>query len=328
MVGGQSVSGKRKPRFADPVDADDHPVAKHGPTPGFVQLVLFNPPWPAIGLAILALLLSQAPDPTNPDATGVSLKVFALPFLALSIAAAVPTALRAVSQKRALAKGEWITARVTNVEVLRSEAVLPRNRILWADPLGRACRSLIIKKRWVPRKGSKIRVLEDPGTGKQWWEGDVPGTLPQDAPASASTEGRSKGASLSAAWSWISTWTAIFGGLIALLLGLSDAPLLLTALPVIALVLGSRSAMLHLRALDRALRFGQSTQAKVTAHRAPTMGRVSSRKNSKGAAMIWETRQGHFGETDFIAAQRVIPVGGSLTVHIDPLSGEAFWKDI
>jgi hypothetical protein len=328
MVGGQSVSGKRKPHVAAPANADDHLDDNHRATPGLVQLFLFNPPWPAIVLAILALLLSQAPDPTNPDATGVSLKVFALPFLTFSIAAAVPAALRAMSQKRALAKSEWIIARVTNVEVLRSEAVMPRNRILWADPLGRAGRSLIIKKRWVPPKGSKIRVLQDPSTGKQWWEGDVPGTVPQEPPASKSDEGRPKGASLSALWSLISTWTAIFGALIALLLALSDAPLLLTALPVIALILGGRSAMLRFRAFDRALRFGQSTQAKVTAYRAPTIGLVSIRKNSKGAAMIWETRQGHFGETDFVAAQRVIPIGGALTVYIDPLSGEAFWKDI
>lgn len=292
-----------------------------------VALVFHRPPWLALGLALVAILLSQAPDPTNPDATGVSASVFALPMLSLAVVAALPTLLRVLSQKRALASGDWISARVSTVETLRSDAVLPRHRIMWTDPVGRAGRSLVIRKRWVPPKGTTIRVRQDPTNGRQWWEGDFPGIIPEAAlMGTGASAGSTKGARLSGAWSRIGTWVAIFGGVFTVMLALSGAPSLLTSLPVIALLLGLRSTVLHHRAFDRALRFGKRLEAKVIRHHTAPISRISSLKNRRGAAMEWETRRGHFGETDYVAADRVIEIGKKITVCVDPVKAPHFGK--
>jgi hypothetical protein len=294
-----------------------------------LRLFLTRPPWPAIGLAVLAALLTQAPDPTNPEAGGISPRLFAAPILGLALAAALPGVLRALSQKRALATGEWIAARVSSVEMQDGEAGLPRHRIMWADPAGRAGRSLVIRKHWVPPRETKIWVLQDPTTGKQWWEGDLPGAIPAAALAGTEVNPRdAKRASLSAAFSRVGTWVAIFGVVVTVMLALASTPLLLTAVPAFATILGLRSTVLHGRALDRALRYGRRVQAKVTAHRAPRIGLGSRLNQPKGAAMLWQTANGHFGETDFVSSDRLVPVGKSLTVCLDPVSGEAFWDGV
>ena len=313
----------RKPISA-PVEKSSEPCG--GSHPGFLALLLHRPPWLALGLAGAALLLSRAPDPTAVDATGVSPWVLALPVLGLAAAAALPALLRALSQGRALREGDWLKAKVTGVEVLTSGESLPRNRILWSDGDGRVGRSLVIRKRWVPPKGASIRVLQDPSSARQWWEGDIPGTLPPATEGNARTVHAPRPMS---ALSWPSTWVAIMAGLCALILGLSDAPGLLVALPVLAAATGLYFARSKWLALSRALRIGPRIDGKVTSHFvAPviSVGRIS-RRGPRGAAMRWETRQGHFGQTDYVVHDRVIPIGKTIPLRLDPVTGVAFWED-
>ena len=44
--------------------------------------------------------------------------------------------------------------------------------------------------------------------------------------------------------------------------------------------------------------------------------------------MRWETRQGHFGQTDYVAHARVIPIGQPIPLRVDPVTGVAFWEGI
>ncbi|MCB1397992.1 MAG: hypothetical protein KDJ98_18900 [Rhodobacteraceae bacterium] len=298
-----------------------------GPRPGFLTLLLHRPPWLALGLTGAALLLSRAPDPVAADAAGVSPRVLALPVLGLAAAASLPAVLRALSQGRALRDGDWRKAKVTGVEVLTSGESLPRNRILWSDGDGRIGRSLVIRKRWVPPKGASIRVAQDPASARQWWEGDIPGTVP---PAPSGATGTARAAPALAALSWPATWVAIMAGLCAVILGLSDAPALLVALPLIATAVALYFTLGQWRALSRALRIGVRIQGKVTGHFAApviSVGRIS-RRGPRGASMRWETRQGHFGQTDYVAHARVIPIGQPIPLRVDPVTGVAFWEGI
>lgn len=315
----------RKPRSAA-AEPQPEPLTEPRARPGFLTLLMHRPPWLTLGLAGAALLLSRAPDPVAVDAAGVSPRVLALPVLGLAAAAALPAVLRALSQGRALREGDWRKARVTGVEVLTSGEALPRNRILWADGDGRVGRSLVIRKRWVPPKGAPIRVLQDPSNARQWWEGDIPGTLP---PATEGHPGAARAIRPTAALSWPATWVAIMAALIALILGLSDAPRLLVALPLIAAAVGGYYARAQWQALSRALRIGARIEGKVTGHFAApviSVGRIS-RQGPRGAAMRWETLQGHFGQTDYVAHDRVIPIGKAIALRVDPVTGVAFWED-
>jgi len=296
-----------------------------GKTDRILPLVMMRPPWAAIATVLAAALAVHAPDPTAVDATGQSLRVLALPLAALAVALAIPAVLRIRSQRRALRGGRWIKARVTGVEVLRSGAALPRHRILWADPDGRAGRSQVITKRWVPPKGASIRVLQDDRTARQWWEGDLPGALPLP------DEGTTAAAILPSAWrmlSWPASWIALLAAAIAVLLALAGTPGLLVW-PLVLIVAWAGNAVLgKWRALVRAFRFGPRINGKVTSHvAAPTssVGRISQR-GPRGAAMRWETGSGHFGETDYVAHDRVVPVGKTLPLRVDPVTGVAFWE--
>lgn len=290
-------------------------------TSRLLALVLMRPPWGAIAAGLAAALVSQAPEP----ASGTSLRVLALPLAGLAVALALPAMLRIRAQLRALRGGHWIKARVTGVEVLRSGAALPRNRILWADPDGRAGRSQVITKRWVPPKGAAIRVLQDDRTARQWWEGDLPGTLP---PAD---EGTPAASILPSAWvmlSWPASWIALFAAACAILLSLAGTPGLLVW-PLLAIVAVAGNLVLaQWRALVRALRFGKRITGKVKAHVAAPISAVglTLRQGPRGAAMRWETGSGHFGETDYVAHDRVVPIGQSLPLRIDPVTGVAFWE--
>jgi hypothetical protein len=296
-----------------------------GHTDRILPLLMMRPPWAAIATLLAAVLAAQAPDPTAVDATGQSLRVLALPLVALAGALAVPTALRIRSQRRALRDGRWIKARVTGVEVLRSGAAMPRHRILWADPDGRAGRSQVITKRWVPPKGAAIRVLQDDRSARQWWEGDLPGSLP------VPEDGTLAAPILPSAWvmlSWPASWIALFATAIAVLLALAGTPGLLVW-PLVLIVAWSGNAVLtQWRALVRALRFGPRITGRVTGHVAAPMSSVGriSRRGPRGAAMRWETGSGHFGETDYVGHDRVVPVGQKLPLRVDPVTGVAFWE--
>ncbi|MEZ5752107.1 MAG: hypothetical protein R3D60_09100 [Paracoccaceae bacterium] len=292
---------------------------------GFLPLVMMRPPWLAIGVAIVAVLASQAPDPTAVDATGQSLRILALPLAALAAALALPTVLRVLSQRRALQGGHWIKAKVTGVEVLRSGAMLPRHRILWTDPDGRAGRSLVITKRWVPPKGSTIRVLQDDRSARQWWEGDLPGALP--APDEG-TPAPSILPSMLVMMSWPSSWIALFAAACAALLAFAGTPGLLVWPLIVIVALAGNAVLRQWRALVRALRFGKRINGKVTGHFAApvsSVGRISSR-GPRGAAMRWETKSGHFGETDYVAHDRVVAIGQSIPLRVDPITGITFWE--
>lgn len=294
-------------------------------TDRILPLLMMRPPWAAFAVGLAAVLATQAPDPTAADATGQSLRVLALPLAALAVVLGIPTALRVLSQRRALRGGRWIKARVTGVEVLRSSAAMPRHRILWVDPDGRAGRSQVITKRWVPPKGRSIRVLQDDRTARQWWEGDLPGALP--APA----EGETAPAILPSAWnmrSWRASWIALFAAVIAVLLALAGTPGLLVW-PLVLIVAWAGNAVLgQWRALVRAFRFGPRITGKVTAHRTAPPSSVwrISKRGPRGAAMLWETGSGHFGETDYVAHDRVVPVGQTIPLRVDPVTGVAFWE--
>lgn len=302
----------RKPKTAS---APPQPV----PAPGIGTLLAHRPPWLALGLLAVAALLSQAPDPTGPEATGQSLRVLALPVLVLAV-------LRVVSQRRALAAGAWRSARVSTVETLTSGEALPRNRILWADGDGRVGRSLVITKPWVPPKGSAIRVVQDPSNGRQWWEGDIPGAPTSDSQTAAAASPAPRAAT---ALSWPATWVALMAGLAALIFGLSDAPLALTALPAIAAAIGAGRSWRQWRSLSRALRHGARIEGKVTQHFAAPVVLVTSslRQGPRGAAMRWETTRGHFGRTDYVAHDRVIPIGKPIRLRVDPVTGVAVWDE-
>lgn len=296
-----------------------------GNTDGILPLLMMRPPWAAIVTLLAAILATQAPDPTAADATGQSLRVLALPLAALAVAFALPTVLRIRSQRRALRDGRWVKARVTGVEILRSGAALPRHRILWADPDGRAGRSQVITKRWVPPVGAAIRVLQDDRTARQWWEGDLPGALPLP------DKGTTAAAILPSAWamlSWPASWIALFAAAIAVLLALAGTPGLLVW-PLVLIVAWAGNVVLgQWRALVRAFRFGRRIKGKVTAHVAVPISSVGwiSRRGPRGAAMRWETGSGHFGETDYVAHDRVVPVGQPLPLRVDPVTGVAFWE--
>lgn len=296
-----------------------------GKTVRILPLLMMRPPLAAIAALLAAALAAQAPDPTAVDATGQSLRILALPLAAFAVALGMPTALRVLSQRRALRSGRWIKARVTGVEILQSNAAMPRHRILWADPDGRAGRSQVITKRWVPPKGASIRVLQDDRTARQWWEGDLPGALPP--PDEATTAA----ANLPSAWgmlSWPASWIALFAAVIAVLLAIAGTPGLLVW-PLVLIVAWAGNAVLgQWRALVRAFRFGPRINGKVTAHVAAPISAVGriSRRGPRGAAMRWETGSGHFGETDYVAHDRVVPVGQTLPLRVDPVTGVAFWE--
>lgn len=290
--------------------------------PGFLALLMDRPPWLGFGLGLCAFVLSQAPDPTSAEATGMSLRVLALPVLIAAVIAMVPAVRRARSQGRALTQGDWRRAKVTGVEVMRHSTAMPRHRILWSDADGRLGRSLVIRKRWVPLKGRSIRVIEDPATARQWWEGDIPGAVPSGEPVSAAAP-----FGWSTAMNWPSSWITIMAGVIAVLLLLAGAPVALTALPLVIAVVAGRAARQHWQSLARALTLGRRIDGKVMSHqraRRSSVGRISTR-GPAGAAMRWETREGHFGATDYVAHDRVIPVGQTIELCVDPVSGEAYW---
>lgn len=289
--------------------------------PGFLALLMDRPPWIGFGLGLCAFLLSQAPDPTAVEATGTSLRVLALPVLIAAVIALYPALSRVRSQRRALAQGEWRRAKVTGVEVLSASTGMPRHRLLWTDADGRVGRSRVIRKRWVPPKGRAIRVLPDPVSARQWWEGDLPGPTPADG-------GPGKSVPWSTVLTWPSTWGALMAAVIALLLLLAGAPWMLTALAIVCAILGTRAARHRARALARALTFGSRIEGTVVLHRrAPvsSVGRLS-RRDPAGAAMRWESRDGHFGATNYVAHDRVIPVGGRIPLRLDPVTGEAYWE--
>ena len=294
------------------------------PDPSFLALLMGRPPWLGFSFGLCAFLLSQAPDPTSAEATGTSLRVLALPVLIAAVIALAPALRRARSQGRALAQGDWRRARVTGVEVMRLSTAMPRHRILWSDADGRLGRSLVIGKRWVPLKGRSVRVIEGPATARQWWEGDVPGAVPKVELASAAAP-----FGWSTALNWPSTWIALLAGLIAGLLLLAGAPAALTALPLVTAVVAGLATRRHWQSLIRALTLGRRLEGNVISHnRAPrsSVGRISAR-GTAGAAMRWETREGHFGETDYVAHNRVIPVGQAIELCLDPVSGEAYWAE-
>ena len=291
--------------------------------PGFLALLMDRPPWLGFGLGFGAFLLSQASDPTSAEATGMSLRVLAPPVLIAAVIALAPAVRRARSQGRALAQGDWRRAKVTGVEVMRHSTAMPRHRILWSDADGRLGRSLVIRKRWVPPKGRSIRVIEDPITARQWWEGDLPGAVLGGKPVSTAAP-----FGWSPALNWPSSWIAIMAGVIAVLLLLAGAPVALTALPLVIAVVAGRAARQHWQSLARALTLGRRIDGRVLSHdRAPrrSVGRISER-GPTGAAMRWETREGHFGATDYVAHDRVIPVGGRIPLRLDPVTGEAHWE--
>lgn len=288
--------------------------------PDFLALLMDRPPWFGFGLGLCAILLSQAPDPTAVEATGTSLRVLALPTLIAAVVALYPALSRVRSQRRALAQGDWRRAKVTGVEVLRASTGMPRHRLLWTDADGRVGRSRVIRKRWVPPKGRAIHVLQDPVSARQWWEGDLPVASPAGNGPLASVR-------WSTVLTWPSTWVALMAAVIALLLLLAGAPWVLTALSIVCAILGARAARHRARSLARALTIGARIEGTVVSHqRAPvsSVGRLS-RRDPAGAAMRWESRDGHFGATNYVAHDRVIPVGGRILLRLDAVTGEAYW---
>jgi hypothetical protein len=144
--------------------------------PSLLRLMVHQNLYLPVIVLLLALALSFAPDPTSPTAKGISPRVLALPLAIAGLLAMVLAILRALSQRRAIASGIKISCTVRGHEDGTGTHGLPRFRISWTDPDGRAGRSVMRRTWWVPPVGKPAQIFLDPRNGRQWWEGDLPHT--------------------------------------------------------------------------------------------------------------------------------------------------------
>ena len=262
----------------------------------------------------LAFGVSQLPALTAQDA-GASPQALAPPLIALAFALCIPRVRRALSQRRALAVKHPLKARVAGIEDLRSGSGVRRFRFSWADGRGRVGRSLVQQGRWLPPVGSWIVVHEDPANGVQWWDGDMPGFPPEaiaDEAASPLTATRNA--------LYVDPFfiLAAFTGAIASLFLLSGAPALLWILLAGGAYWSLSHALTTHRARERAFRMGPRIQAKVIARRAVSSG--------ASVSLEWESREGHFGETNAMAASDAPNTGANIWIRVDPLTRLGWWE--